>query len=85
MGLEEPGRGHQVQVLASTVSAGLFSSAVGAHCPAVPGELLEPNRRVTLDYRSCGLASVTLGYLRAVMPDLCSSEGFKAPSSSTGL
>lgn len=57
-----------MQVLASTVSAGLFSSAAaGAHCPAVPGELLEPNSRVMLDYRSCGLASVTLGYLRAVI------------------
>ena len=38
------------KTLASTVSVGLFSStAMGAHCPAVPGELLEPNRRVTVE------------------------------------
>lgn len=35
---------------ASTVLVGLFSStAMGAHCPAVPGELLEPNKRVMLE------------------------------------
>lgn len=38
------------EILASTVLVGFFSSpALGAHCPAVPGELLEPNRRVVLE------------------------------------
>lgn len=43
------------KILASTALVGLFSTAMGARCPAVPGELLEPNRRVMLELQKLWL------------------------------
>lgn len=39
------------------------TTARGARGPAVPGELLQPHRELRLNYKSCGVTSVTPGYV----------------------